>query len=335
MEIMYLQGFRENPWAYESFAPSIKGGHIGIDVSFGDGDPVRALGDGPIVHQSRDTVVQLIKIDGDDYEISYGHGRNKKFIVGQTAKERDILCDQGYEGPSVMYRDNTPEVDKLAFSHLHLSIRPIMLGPKDGRLVVWNYALYSPIPYSYLISDSSVDHFVDPETFSRQVIISIAKAIEKKENYRKYHADTNNPGMIRSVNGPFLKFTTYEEGFEYLCDYLKRACSGKHSAYRPDMTIKQFFYVYAPIEDRNDPDKYAQDICSWVGLNSINDPISDWMLTEIGWIKKYNSCKWSYPEHVAYEHANTAEEVQKAGLRLIIMKLLKSIWSVVTRDKGR
>ena len=335
-EIIYLQGFKENPWAYEKFAPSIKAGHIGIDVSFGDGDPIRALGHGPIIYQSMDTIVQLIKINGKDYEITYGHGRNKRFIVGQIAKEGDVLCDQGYEGPSVMYAPSTPEVDKLSFSHLHLSIRPIILGEKDTKLTIWNFTRFSPIPYKYIISDTEVDHFIDPEPFSRQVIVSIAKAIEKKENYTKYHADTNNPGMIRSVSGPFIKFNTYEEGFEYLCDYLTRACTGKHAAYRKDMTVKQFFSVYAPTKDNNDPFKYALDITEWVGLISMNDPISDWLLTEMEWLKKYRSVKWSYPEHVvSVAVRGNPEEMQKTGLRVTVMKLLMSIWNSVTKDKGR
>ena len=336
-EIMYLQGFRDNPWAYKTFAPSIKGGHVGIDISFGDGDPVRALGEGPIIYQSLDTVVQLIKIDGKDYEVSYGHGRNKRFIVGQTAKEGDTLCDQGYEGPSVMYDKSTPVTEKLAWSHLHFTLRPIVLGEKDGKLTIWDYTRFSPIPYRYVFSDETVDHFIDPEPFSRSVIVKVAKAIERKEDYSKYHADTNNPGNIRSNLGPFIKFKTYQEGFDYLCNYIERACTGKHDAYRPNMTVIEFFQKYAPEKDGNDPLKYAQDVVEWVGLRSIHDPISDWLLTEMEWIRKYNYVKWSYPENVVSESVKVTspDDAQKASLTVVLMKLLKALWNTIAKDKGR
>ena len=64
-----------------------------------------------------------------------------------------------------------------------------------------------------------------------------ARAIEKFENAAKWR---NNPGAIRSLQGTFLRFDSYEEGFDYLCDYLKRACRGEHKSYKPDFTLLQF-----------------------------------------------------------------------------------------------
>lgn len=76
-------------------------------------------------------------------------------------------------------------------------------------------------------------------------------------NYRNH-----NPGNVRGTDGKFLVFKTDEEGFAYLKDYVRRACTGKHPSYLPDMTIVQFFRIYAPISDKNNPDAYAQWVCN-------------------------------------------------------------------------
>lgn len=76
----------------------------------------------------------------------------------------------------------------------------------------------------------------------------------------------NNPGNLRSKFGPFLKFATWDEGFKALEDYVTRACTGKHKAYKPDFTIAQFFSVYAPSGDNNHPDLYANWVAKKIGV---------------------------------------------------------------------
>lgn len=76
----------------------------------------------------------------------------------------------------------------------------------------------------------------------------------------------NNPGNIRSVKGPFLKFKTWEEGWNALLDYLTRAATGKHKAYKPEFTLEQFFRVYAPIADKNNPVAYAKYVAKRLGV---------------------------------------------------------------------
>lgn len=71
----------------------------------------------------------------------------------------------------------------------------------------------------------------------------------------------NNPGNCRGMDGQFLKFKSYEQGFAYLKEYVTRACTGKHPAYKPDFTILQFFSHYAPSADNNNPQKYAEYVC--------------------------------------------------------------------------
>ena len=335
-QIMFLQAFGANPWAYSSFATTITGGHIGIDVSFGDGDPIRAVSDGEIVYVSQDTIVQLCKLGSDWFEIVYGHGRDCKVSVGDIVNSGTELASQGYEGPSVMYKSDTPEIEKLSWSHLHFGIRPVIIGERDnGSFHPWNFAGFSNTPYRYKNDKFDVDDFIDPAPFFEKVIYKIADAIIKKEDMRKYHAKDNNPGAIRSAKGPFLKFPSYQEGYDYLVDYLKRACIGTHKAYRKGMTIREFFSVYSPSNDGNDPLKYARDVVAWVGLRSIDDPISDWLLTEIEWIRKYNCYEWSYPEQVVANQVRPGDTQVKIQNEISIMKILKAIWNLITRDKGR
>lgn len=79
-------------------------------------------------------------------------------------------------------------------------------------------------------------------------------------NYRN-----NNPGNIRGVDGKFLKFKTMEEGFDYLKKYVKRAATGEHKAYKKGCTIEEFFKVYAPTGDNNNPDAYAKWVAKRIG----------------------------------------------------------------------
>ncbi len=83
-------------------------------------------------------------------------------------------------------------------------------------------------------------------------------------NYRN-----NNPGNLKKVSGGFMKFATWDAGWKALLDYLTRAATGKHKAYKPDFTLLQFFLVYAPTNDNNYPRKYAE----FVGKR-INRPIT-------------------------------------------------------------
>src|SRR3990167_6247678 len=288
--LLYLQGFKENPDKY-LFAGVA--GHIGIDISRGDSDPEPAYYDGTVVYIHHDTVVYITDPDPSTntaLEISQSHGKNFRFKVGEKVKIGDILCDQDSTGPSIMWTDNDPA--KVAWSHEHINIRQIIIGSYNGKYNFWNFAGFSPIPYSYVESDYTMAHFQDPNLYNQKVYSLIAKAIEKKEDAPK---ECNNPGAIRGLDGAFKKFVSYEDGFAYLIDYIKRACTSQHASYKPNYTVLQFFQTYAPALDNNNPTKYAKDVVEWVGLRSVNDPIADWLLTEFEWIKKYNSLTFYAP----------------------------------------
>ena len=79
-------------------------------------------------------------------------------------------------------------------------------------------------------------------------------------NYRN-----NNPGNIKALDGKFLKFPTMADGMKALKDYVVRAATGKHKAYKPDYTILQFFHIYAPSSDNNFPAVYADFVAKRIG----------------------------------------------------------------------
>ena len=85
------------------------------------------------------------------------------------------------------------------------------------------------------------------------------EAIIEMENMSKYHKDKNNPCAIKSINGGFLTFKDWDTGFNYCCDYLIRAATGKHTGYPKagETTLLEFQKIYSPAEDKNNPYDYA------------------------------------------------------------------------------
>lgn len=63
-------------------------------------------------------------------------------------------------------------------------------------------------------------------------------------------------GDVKCVNG-FAKFPTYELGWEYLLALIKSKIK-QH----PTWTIRDLMRHYAPVEDNNDPDRYAAYLAS-------------------------------------------------------------------------
>lgn len=104
-----------------------------------------------------------------------------------------------------------------------------------------------------------------------------ADAIQKHEGWypgsRSYR--NNNPGNIKYIgqkraigsDGTFCIFATYADGRQELMDLLTRAASGKSSYYRPEMTLRQFYAVYAPSSDNNNPDAYALAVAKSMGIS--------------------------------------------------------------------
>lgn len=98
-------------------------------------------------------------------------------------------------------------------------------------------------------------------------LILWASGIEKFENMDK---SFNNPGAIRALNGKFLRFKTREEGWQHLLDYLRRAATGRHLAYKKkgETTLLEFFKIYAPAYDNNNPTNYARFVAKHIGVDT-------------------------------------------------------------------
>lgn len=106
------------------------------------------------------------------------------------------------------------------------------------------------------------------------MIYEWARAIQRHEGYFPGSASyrNNNPGNFRCsglVMGEFgaikcvnnlAVFKTFDDGFNALKQFLIYAAEGKLRAYKPDMTLYQFYAVYAPAADSNNPKNYAEAV---------------------------------------------------------------------------
>ena len=336
-EILYLQDLRANKDAYKFAMPGYSGGHPGNDINFGDGDQCLAFYDSTVVCSLYDTLVLLTfpDNDGNCIEYHFAHMSDQLVKPGDHVKKGQLVGHQGSVGPTIQWIED----DKQAWSHLHYGWRLARPGKLQQDLL-WNYPALSVIPYHIVEYDKEIDHFRDPNELCHRVLHRVAMAVERKENFRKYHAETNNPGNIRGLSGKFLMFPTYEAGFTYLRDdYLFRAVSGKHPAYLKwgkTMTIYQFCQTYAPKTDGNDPLQYAKDIVQWCGFRSIHDLASDWLLTELEWARKYNNAELIvYPPQLPIteiEPERQAMQREMTSIFGIIAKILKQWWGVKNKD---
>ncbi len=86
----------------------------------------------------------------------------------------------------------------------------------------------------------------------------------------------NNPGNLRFIgqkyavndNG-FCKFDTYQHGYEALRAQIVSACSGNNKYYNPNGNFYDFYDVYAPAEDNNNPKTYAEFIAKYIGVSPL------------------------------------------------------------------
>ena len=89
----------------------------------------------------------------------------------------------------------------------------------------------------------------------------------------KFTLYTQSLGAIKADTAGFCIFSTYEAGFEALCQFLKDAASGELKAYHSpgvkpsDFNLFQFFSVYAPASNKNNPDAYASFVAKQLGVD--------------------------------------------------------------------
>lgn len=111
-------------------------------------------------------------------------------------------------------------------------------------------------------------------------LTQFAKAVELHEGYYKGSRSyrNNNPGNLRYTaytaslgakakdTGNFCIFASYSAGFEALRAFLKDACTNKLKAYKGTMSLYQFFEVYAPAADKNNPHRYADFVAQYLNI---------------------------------------------------------------------
>ena len=80
-----------------------------------------------------------------------------------------------------------------------------------------------------------------------------------------------NPGNLRPMAGLIVPvdaggyrvFPSMADGWLALVNDIKAKLAGSHNL-TDDSTLRQFFDVYAPSDDDNDPNKYARQVATWL-----------------------------------------------------------------------
>lgn len=87
-----------------------------------------------------------------------------------------------------------------------------------------------------------------------------------------------NPGNCKDLQGEFIQFKTYQDGFDYLCNYFIRAATGQHRAYPKggETTLNEFYHIYTS-DPEPSPTNYAIAVakaCSVTPETKIKDLIA-------------------------------------------------------------
>lgn len=111
-------------------------------------------------------------------------------------------------------------------------------------------------------------------------------AIQKHEGWYKGSRSyrNNNPGNLKYIGQQlaigkdsqgFCIFKSESDGMLALKNMLTSCAKGYSKVYKPDMSLKQFFAIYAPSYDNNDPDLYAKIVATEM------DVTTDFQLKEL------------------------------------------------------
>lgn len=117
-------------------------------------------------------------------------------------------------------------------------------------------------------------------------LVAWAKAIQEHEGWYPGSRSqrNNNPGNLRFTGyvqrlgatgkdgSNFAIFPSADRGFAALCQFLRDAAEGRLIPYKGDPTLRQFYRVYAPSNDNNNPDQYAKVVASKIGVG-VDTPI--------------------------------------------------------------
>ena len=82
----------------------------------------------------------------------------------------------------------------------------------------------------------------------------------------RFNAYTESLGATVASPAGFARFPNFQTGFQALVQFLTDAANGKNSSYKLEMTIMEFFAVFAPSSDDNNPNSYAANVCTRMGI---------------------------------------------------------------------
>lgn len=158
-------------------------------------------------------------------------------------------------------------------------------GKLEGALAELNFgtrSLLANLVVQFLILYEKVQQLIERETMKipkkpySQNFMQWASAIKQFEGWFKGSRSerNNNPGNLKfagqkgatlGMNG-FAKFDQYESGWAALLLQLQIAATGKSKVYRADMSLLDFFKIYAPSSDDNHPETYAEFVARMIGV---------------------------------------------------------------------
>lgn len=277
--------------------------HNGIDISVGGGEWIGSFVDdvakvykiNPVIKQDEGTVIIH---DVNNVEYVFAHMDNLRVKEGDLVVWGQNLGTQDSKGQSVQSQL------RPFWSHLHFAIREIdEINGKYGYW--WDYG------NKYANVDNGLDGFIDPNKYCERVLKRVALAICKYESGWSFNSltgeetwhpnvitlkENKNPGGLRwsplqkgSKNG-FAVFETPLGGLKALIwDLEQKALGNTRTKLNGKSTIYEFCKVWAPKEEGNNPFKYAEFLVRECGFMRITDPIGDWLLTELDWVRKYNN----------------------------------------------
>lgn len=108
----------------------------------------------------------------------------------------------------------------------------------------------------FVLTDPSVYQF-----YRTKPQLSSHTSTDRDMGYRN-----NNPGNLRGSDGKFRKFSSIEDGWGALVQDFGIKLSGKSKVIKPDASVRDFIYVYAPPHE-NDSSNYANFVNKTTGIN--------------------------------------------------------------------
>jgi hypothetical protein len=132
-----------------------------------------------------------------------------------------------------------------------------------------------------------IKSFISPTvTLSYMKITAFCTAIKTHEgwfvNSRSWR--NSNPGNLKFCgqklsigqdDAGFAIFKNYADGWTTLTNMITNAALGKSKVYNPEMTIVEFFNLYAPASDKNDPTAYARFVGTSIGADPYTLKLKD------------------------------------------------------------